>query len=211
MNLSLTATPTVSDRVKAVIPHSVRFLLTSQAWSGLSRAIYKVVLITSITKNCWDFEQENQGQSFSEHHSPVFESWVYRELEIQRHLQRFPQGGICSPILANIYLNELDKKFREIAERFDKPRSAYQTPEYHAASKELKRLSYWIDHTADEAARQELIDQHRGTEGSYEKSALQTCRQQEVHFWSVMRTIGWQVCAAQKRNVRTWKPKSLNF
>lgn len=72
-----------------------------------------------------------------------------------------PQGGICSPILANIYLNELDKKFREIAERFDKPRSAYQTPEYHAASKELKRLSYWIDHTADEAARQELIDQHR--------------------------------------------------
>lgn len=49
-----------------------------------------------------------------------------------------PQGGICSPILANIYLNELDKKFREIAERFDKPRSAYQTPEYHTASKELK-------------------------------------------------------------------------
>ena len=72
-----------------------------------------------------------------------------------------PQGGICSPILANIYLNELDKKFREIAELFDKPRSAYQTLEYHAASKELKRLSYWIDHTADEAARQELIDQHR--------------------------------------------------
>ena len=40
-----------------------------------------------------------------------------------------PQGGICSPILANIYLNELDKKFREIAERFDKPRSAYPAPE----------------------------------------------------------------------------------
>ncbi len=28
------------------------------------------------------FEQENQRQSFSEHHSPVFESWVYRELEV---------------------------------------------------------------------------------------------------------------------------------
>ena len=51
MNLSLTVIPTVSDRAKAVIPHCVRFLLTSQAWSGLSRAIYKVVLITSITKN----------------------------------------------------------------------------------------------------------------------------------------------------------------
>ena len=70
-----------------------------------------------------------------------------------------PQGGICSPILANIYLNELDKKFREIAERFDKPRSAYQTPEYHTASKELKRLSYWIDHTDNEAERQELPEE----------------------------------------------------
>lgn len=43
--------PRFQTGVKAVIPHSVRFLLTSQAWSGLSRAIYKVVLITSITKN----------------------------------------------------------------------------------------------------------------------------------------------------------------
>ena len=51
MNLSLTAILTVSDQAKAVIPHSVRFLLTSQAWSGLSKAIFKVVLITSITKN----------------------------------------------------------------------------------------------------------------------------------------------------------------
>ena len=80
-----------------------------------------------------------------------------------------PQGGICSPILANIYLNELDKKFREIAGRFDKPRSAYQTPEYHAADKELKRLSYWIDHTADEAARQELIHQHKAQKKAMRK------------------------------------------
>ncbi len=30
-----------------------------------------------------------------------------------------PQGGILSPILANIYLNELDKKVAEIASRFE--------------------------------------------------------------------------------------------
>ena len=51
MNLSSTVIPMVSDRAKAVIPHSVRFPLTSQVWFGLSRAIFKVVLITSITKN----------------------------------------------------------------------------------------------------------------------------------------------------------------
>ena len=112
-----------------------------------------------------------------------------------------PQGGICSPILANIYLNELDKKFREIAELFDKPRSAYQTLEYHAASKELKRLSYWIDHTSDEAARQELIDQHRAQKKAMRNlpANLPTTRSLLL---SVMRTIGWQACVAQKRNVR---------
>lgn len=70
-----------------------------------------------------------------------------------------PQGGICSPILANIYLNELDRKLDEISKRFAKPRSADVTPEYRAMSMEIKRLSYWIDHTEDKEARGELIRQ----------------------------------------------------
>jgi len=68
-----------------------------------------------------------------------------------------PQGGICSPILANIYLNEMDKKFDEIKRNFDKPRSAYKTPEYDEADKERKRLSWRIGGTTDEAERKELI------------------------------------------------------
>lgn len=72
-----------------------------------------------------------------------------------------PQGGICSPILANIYLNELDRKLAEVGRRFARSRSAYQTPEYHDMSKELKKLSYWIDHTADQADRKELICQYK--------------------------------------------------
>ena len=71
-----------------------------------------------------------------------------------------PQGGICSPILANIYLNELDRKLREISARFDKPRSATQTTVHYEASKELRRLSYWIDHTTEEEARKSLIQQY---------------------------------------------------
>ncbi len=70
-----------------------------------------------------------------------------------------PQGGICSPILANIYLNELDRKLDEISKRFEKPRSADVTPEYRTMSMEIKRLSYWIDHTKDKEARDELIRQ----------------------------------------------------
>jgi len=69
-----------------------------------------------------------------------------------------PQGGICSPILANIYLNELDKKFREISQRFSKPRSAYNTPEYREVDNAMKRLSGRINRTTNQAERQELIE-----------------------------------------------------
>ncbi len=41
-----------------------------------------------------------------------------------------PQGGILSPILANIYLNELDNKILEIKEKFYKPNERKMTYEY---------------------------------------------------------------------------------
>ncbi len=72
-----------------------------------------------------------------------------------------PQGSICAPILANIYLNELDKKFDEISAKFNKPSTAYRSLKYHEVDKEMKRLSYWIDKTTDENERQELIRQHK--------------------------------------------------
>lgn len=56
-----------------------------------------------------------------------------------------PQGGICSPILANIYLHELDMKFEEMKDRFDKSCSARRTEEYREIDNAQKRLSYRID------------------------------------------------------------------
>lgn len=52
-----------------------------------------------------------------------------------------PQGGIISPILANIYLNELDKYVAEMRERFDKPRHRKNTPEYAKAHYHAQKLS----------------------------------------------------------------------
>ena len=80
-----------------------------------------------------------------------------------------PQGGICSPILANIYLNELDRKFREISQRFDKPGEFHMTPEYYAASYALQKLSKRISHTADKAEKQDLVRQYKK-----QKKALKT-------------------------------------
>jgi len=72
-----------------------------------------------------------------------------------------PQGGICSPILANIYLNELDKKVMELKSNFDKPRTAIKTQEYRDLDTEMKKISYWIDHTDDVAQRNNLIEIHK--------------------------------------------------
>jgi group II intron reverse transcriptase/maturase len=45
-----------------------------------------------------------------------------------------PQGGVISPLLSNIYLNELDKFAEKTAKDFYKPRDRVRTPEYAKAA-----------------------------------------------------------------------------
>jgi len=56
------------------------------------------------------------------------EDWTYH-----RTYSGTPQGGIISPILANIYLHELDKFVENLKEEFDKPSKEKYTPEYQKA------------------------------------------------------------------------------
>lgn len=85
------------------------------------------------------------------------ENWEYNKT-----YSGTPQGGICSPILANIYLNELDRKFREIKVRFDMPREtkAGKSPIYHEIDNEMKKESYWIDHTSDSNDRARRLSRY---------------------------------------------------
>ena len=69
------------------------------------------------------------------------EDWKYN-----RTLSGTPQGGIISPLLANIYLHELDKFMADMKAGFDKPKNRTFTPEYmhlagrvHHISKLLKK------------------------------------------------------------------------
>jgi len=59
-----------------------------------------------------------------------------------------PQGGIISPILANIYLHELDKYIMDLKAEFDVPSAEKITPAYRELSNEIKRISYRIKHTS---------------------------------------------------------------
>lgn len=51
-----------------------------------------------------------------------------------------PQGGIVSPIFANIYLHELDKFVAQLAESFDQPRKQQYTDEYKKIKNKLENI-----------------------------------------------------------------------
>lgn len=51
-----------------------------------------------------------------------------------------PQGGILSPILANIYLHELDKKVEQLKQDFSRPAEKVRTTIYNVKKREIERV-----------------------------------------------------------------------
>jgi len=64
------------------------------------------------------------------------EDWKYN-----RTFSGTPQGGIISPILANIYLHELDKFMRDLKTGFDKPSEKTYSPAYTRVSGRVHYIS----------------------------------------------------------------------
>lgn len=67
-----------------------------------------------------------------------------------------PQGGIVSPLFANIYLHELDKFVVQMTKEFDKPRKQRLTDEYEALSRKLKGIRARLKNVQGEK-RAELV------------------------------------------------------
>ena len=83
------------------------------------------------------------------------ENWRYH-----RTYSGTPQGGIISPLLANIYLHELDKFVMTLKSEFDTPNVEKVTPEYRERHNEIKRLSHSIK-KADGEERERLLEEYR--------------------------------------------------
>lgn len=87
------------------------------------------------------------------------EDWVYR-----RTYSGTPQGGIISPILANIYLDKLDKYMKEYASRFDKGTKRKITKEARSNEHRKSYLLGKLKLEKDETERLSLKNEIRKVE-----------------------------------------------
>lgn len=83
------------------------------------------------------------------------------DFKYNRTFSGTPQGGILSPILANIYLNELDKKVMKIKDEFDKLYNPKWTKEYSSAMKKCSTLKKKIQQAETETEKEQYIDNLR--------------------------------------------------
>ena len=68
-----------------------------------------------------------------------------------------PQGGIISPILANIYLDKFDKYIKEYAAKFRKGDRRSINPEYWRLNNKKNRLKQKLQKTSDEQMRKNYL------------------------------------------------------
>jgi group II intron reverse transcriptase/maturase len=84
------------------------------------------------------------------------EDWKYNKTH-----SGAPQGGIVSPIIANIYLNELDKKVEEMCIGFNEPPKKQIATIYLKQRYQLKLLRQRINQAANAEEKQELLKEWR--------------------------------------------------
>jgi hypothetical protein len=104
------------------------------------------------------------------------ETWLYNATH-----SGTPQGGIISPLFANIYLHELDKFVVNLANEFDKPSDTQCTFEYGVLKRERLKVSERIK-TSEEPERSELIKQHKAIRAQQIKTPWKSQTDKKIKY-----------------------------
>lgn len=115
--------------------------------------INHTVLLNIIGKKIKDQRFLNLIRSFLK--AGYMEDWKYYQT-----YSGCPQGSIISPILANIYLNELDKYVMKFKKEFDCPTKESYTPEYRKVVHRRSNLHQKIK-KQDGELREKLITEYK--------------------------------------------------
>jgi len=104
------------------------------------------------------------------------EDWKYHET-----YSGCPQGGIISPILANIYLNELDRRVMEIKKEFNVATKARYTPEYTKLVGLRQRLHNKIKNS-NGIEREKLIEEYKSATAQMLKLPAKQCDDKKIKY-----------------------------
>lgn len=72
-----------------------------------------------------------------------------------------PQGGIISPLLANIYLHELDKFIQQTKASFDKPKERKYSPEYAKIANKMEHIRRCLKGAKDSDEVKQLLERKK--------------------------------------------------
>jgi group II intron reverse transcriptase/maturase len=92
------------------------------------------------------------------------EDWVF-----ERTYSGTPQGGVVSPVLANIYLHELDEFMAEKKAAFDQGKKRKPHPRYAALGRRIRRLRQQIDRFREEGGDEAMVRPLFGQIKAYQK------------------------------------------
>lgn len=93
-----------------------------------------------------------------------------------------PQGGIISPILANIYLNELDTFVEELKKSFDTNTPYTLTPQYRALQNKRACTKKKLDRRNGRDERDQLIAQYTELGKELRKTPAKLCNDKKLKY-----------------------------
>lgn len=93
-----------------------------------------------------------------------------------------PQGGIVSPILANIYLNELDQFIEHLKASFDVKTPYMLTPEYRSLQGQRANLKRKIDRCSDMGRKSTLIAEYEEIGKELRKTPAKLCNDKKLKY-----------------------------